>query len=542
MSKKGKQAARKDAKETPAKEMPKNVQACPADTFGASGGIVDRYSLDGCKAKIRVEIGKGPKDFVPYYKMNFPELGQGTRITLDEVKIEILSQSKIPVEKMVDLKFVEQVKKDFSELANRLLARRLVGVDSKEVEVLVEVLLYEMLGLGYLEYILLDDNVEEIVLNSSAEPAWVYHKKCGWLKTNYLINSEKELENFASIIARRSGKQINILAPLLDAHLPSGDRANATLSPISSNGNTITIRRFRRKPWTITDLISNRSINAAAMSLIWMAFEYELNVLISGGTASGKTSFLNACTSFIRPNQRIITIEDTREITLPKFLHWVPLTTRLPNTEGKGEIEMLDLLVNSLRMRPDRIIVGEVRRQREAEVMFEAMNTGHSVYTTFHADTAEETIRRMSNPPISLPQGMLDSISLNVTLFRNRRTGKRAVYQLSEIIVEDRAEEQVAKTNVLFRYNALKDTILKQKESIKFFDEIGVHTGLTSEQIEAELADKEIILSWLVRREVFDLNDLEIIFAKYYLDKEAMTATAKRDEDPFTIIKELRGD
>jgi len=500
----------------------------------------EKYELNNCKAKVIIQIGEKENDFVPFYDIAFPEIGEGTRITLDEVKIEILSQSKLPVEKMVDLKFAEQVKKDFSDLAYRLLSNRISGEDKKKLDVLVELLINEMLGLGYLEYILLDDDIEEIVLNSSADPAWVYHKKCGWLKSNFQIKSEKELENFASIIARRSGKQINVLAPLLDAHLPSGDRANATLSPISSNGNTITIRRFRRKPWTVTDLISANSITSEAMAMIWMAFEYELNILITGGTASGKTSFLNACTSFIRPNQRIITIEDTREITLPKFLHWVPMTTRMPNTEGKGEIAMLDLLVNSLRMRPDRIIVGEVRRQREAEVMFEAMNTGHSVYTTFHADTAEETIRRFSNPPMSLPQAMLSSISLNITLFRNRRTGKRAVYQLSEIVVEDRGDNQEAKSNIVYRHNTIKGELIKQKDSIRFFDEIGVHTGLTEKQINDELWEKQRILEWLVKREIFDLDDLGMVVAKYYLDKAKIYSMAKNNEDPRELIKEMR--
>jgi flagellar protein FlaI len=498
---------------------------------------IDKYALQNCEAKITVEVIRDENALYTEYKISFPTIGEGTRITLDEIKIEVLSKSKVPVEKMADQKFSEQVRKDFSNIAEELLRRRLPPRDEKDIAVLKEILLNEMLGLGNIEYILMDDNVEEIVINSAQDPAWIYHKKYGWLKSNLTITSEKEIENIASIIARRSGKQINVLSPLLDAHLPSGDRANSTLSPISSKGNTITIRRFRRKPWTVTELISFGSATSEAMALIWMAFEYELNVLITGGTASGKTSFLNACSSFIIPNQRVITIEDTRELTLPSFLHWVPLTTRLSNTESKGEVTMLDLLVNSLRMRPDRIIVGEVRRQAEAEVMFEAMNTGHSVYTTFHADTADETIRRFSNPPISLPQAMLDSIGLNVTLFRNRRTGKRAIYQISEIIVEDRGNEKQAKANTLYRYSTIHNTIIKQKESVKFFDEISMHTGLTPGEIETELKEKKIILEWLIDKKVFDLEDISLIFARYYFDKEKIYGYAKDNKNPFTLIE-----
>ena len=145
--------------------------------------------------------------------------------------------------------------------------------------------------------------------------------------------------------------------------------------------------------------------------MIWLAIEYEMNILFSGGTASGKTTMLNVCMPFVQPNSRIISIEDTRELQLPDFLYWTPLVTRLPNPEGKGEINMLDLLINSLRMRPDRIILGEMRRAREAEVLFEAMHTGHSVYSTVHADTTSETISRLTNPPLNVPPNLLKAVA-----------------------------------------------------------------------------------------------------------------------------------
>lgn len=169
---------------------------------------------------------------------------------------------------------------------------------------------------------------------------------------------------------------------------------------------------FRRKPWVITDLIENKTIDINVAALLWTSIQYEMNMIVSGGTATGKTTFLNVMMPFIPINHRILSIEDTREIELPSFLHWVPLTTREPNFEGKGEVSMLDLLVNSLRMRPDRIIVGEIRRAREAEVLFEAMHTGHSVYATLHADTAAQTYRRLVNPPISVPEPLLEALDL----------------------------------------------------------------------------------------------------------------------------------
>ena len=211
----------------------------------------------------------------------------------------------------------------------------------------------------------------------------------------------------------------------MDAHLKTGDRVNATLSPISSKGNTITIRKFAVKPWTVTDFLKEGVISYEGAALLWSAVQNELSIIITGGTASGKTSMLNVISNFFPPNQRIISMEDTREIVLPKTLHWVPLETRLPNPEGKGGIEMLDLIINALRMRPDRIIVGEIRRKAEAEVLFEAMHTGHSVYGTLHANNVKETINRLTNPPIDLPKQILSALSLIVVQHINRRTGRR---------------------------------------------------------------------------------------------------------------------
>lgn len=176
------------------------------------------------------------------------------------------------------------------------------------------------------------------------------------------------------------------------------------------------------------DFINNKTCNIEIAALLWLAIGYEMNVLISGGTGSGKTSFLNACMPFIPPNQRVISIEDTRELMLPEFLYWTPLVTRTPNAEGKGEVSMLDLLVNSLRMRPDRIILGEMRKQQEAMVLFEAMHTGHSVYATVHADTSAETISRLVNPPLNVPPNLLKSVNLNVVMFRDRRKGIRRIF------------------------------------------------------------------------------------------------------------------
>ncbi len=260
---------------------------------------------------IPVEIGKDEKEFVKIYNLHTPEFGPGTRAMLNDIKSRIVTEINISSEKMLDAKFVSELKRAFKEKADILLQSELPNMEIETRKRLASVLLNEMVGLGPIEFLLSDGNLEEIVVNSAVEPIWVYHKKHGWLKTNILIAPEAEIQNYASIIARRVGKQVTILTPLLDAHLITGDRANASLFPISSRGNTITIRRFRRDPWTSTDFINAGTSNSALTAVLWLAMEYELNIMVSGGTGSGKTTLLNVMLPFIQPNQRVLTIEDS---------------------------------------------------------------------------------------------------------------------------------------------------------------------------------------------------------------------------------------
>ncbi|MGC8993453.1 MAG: ATPase, T2SS/T4P/T4SS family, partial [Candidatus Aenigmatarchaeota archaeon] len=216
-----------------------------------------------------------------------------------------------------------------------------------------------------------------------------------------------------------------------------------------------------------------------------------------------------------------------RELKLADFLHWVPLTTREPNPEGLGGVKMLDLLVNSLRMRPDRIIVGEIRRSEEAEVLFEAMHTGHSVYATLHADTAEQALKRLINPPINVPETVIEALHLIAVAFRDRRTGLRRLFQLAEIL----PTEKGVKINTLFRWKPVKDEIVKEKESFRVLEEIRMHTGMTDQEIERDLKEKEEILKWLVKRSVKDVNKIGRVVAIYYLKPEYILKAAEKNED-----------
>ncbi|MFH1291252.1 MAG: ATPase, T2SS/T4P/T4SS family [archaeon] len=477
--------------------------------------VLESYVITSAKSiDINVEIKKDETRTT--YNLKVPEINLATKVLLEDIRNDLITATTVGMREIVDPNAVDAIREKFVKEAEDLLERKIPTLAPETKKILVNKLMQDMLGLGEIEFLINDSNLEEIVIPSSKEPIMIFHKKYGWLPTNLTINREDEIINYSNITARRVGRQITVLSPLLDAHLVSGDRVNAVLYPISTKGNTITIRRFARDPYTIVDLIENKTCDLGVAALLWLAVEYEMNVIISGGTASGKTVLLNACMPFIPPNHRVISVEDTRELMLPEFLYWTPLVTRSANPEGKGAITMLDLLVNSLRMRPDRIVLGEMRRKEEAMVLFEAMHTGHSVYATMHANSATETISRLINPPLSIPANLLNAVNLNVVMFRDRRKGIRRVFQVAEFNTSgDRAE-----ANIIYRWIPEVDKIIKHSESSRFFEEISKNTGMTQAELEKNLEEKRHIITWLMKNKIRSLKNFGKVMNHYYSNKD----------------------
>ena len=480
--------------------------------------IIDSYELTVNDIIINISIFSDDDEPVPVYNISITNISETTKIILEKIREEFVSQETKALEE--DSLETSTIHQQFKKGIMVLLKKYFPNANKQTMDMLINYILQQNIGLGNIEILLKDKNLEEVVVNSAHEPIWIYHRKYGWLKTNITIPNESRIRYYSTIIGRDVGKEITVLNPLMDAHLKTGDRVNSTLSPISSEGNTITIRKFAVRPWTITDFIKENTITYEAAALIWMAVQNELSIIITGGTASGKTSMLNAVANFFPPNQRILSLEDTRELMLPNILHWVPLETRLPNPEGKGGITMLDLVVNSLRMRPDRILVGEIRRKAEAEVLFEAMHTGHSVYGTLHANNVRETINRLTQPPINLPKQILSALSLIVVQHINRRNGKRRTLQIGEVTYSGDAKP-------VMQHNAVKDTLEKINEPTTIFETLNLYTGLTKEDIQKDISEKIDILKWVVQNNITDINKIGLIMSKYYR-KQSFKQVIKR--------------
>lgn len=480
--------------------------------------ILAQYPIFSEGVHAEVLIRQDEKEFVSFYELRHTRVKEATKAALDYLKEKIIESVALKTSELLDPREAERVKNRIKQKAEELVHTEFSGMNATEEAMLVGRLIQEMLGLGELELVLADEQLEEIVINSAREPVWAYHKKFGWLKSNVVIPTEEQIQNYASIIGRRVGKQITALEPLMDAHLLTGDRVNAALFPISTKGHAITIRKFARDPWTIISFVDNHTLSADAAALFWLALQYELNVLIGGGTASGKTSFLNAVLVFTPPNQRIITLEDTAELLLPGFLHWTPMVTRQPNPEGKGEVTLLDLMVNSLRMRPDRIVLGEIRRQREAEVLFEAMHTGHAVYATLHADNADQVRQRLISPPINLPESVLSSLHLVAVQYRQRRTGIRRTFEIAEVV----PEKDGVSMNPLYKWNARTDSLERTASSGRLFHELSMHTGMTPKEITADLKEKTRIINTMREQGIQNTDDVGRVVAHYYRDPSAI--------------------
>lgn len=333
----------------------------------------------------------------------------------------------------------EQIRSEVAEIINEILAQKREALNRTERESLVDNVLDELLGLGPLEPLLQDESITDILVNG---PHMVFIERNGLLqRTSTTFQDERHLMRIIQKIVSAVGRRIDESSPFVDARLADGSRVNAIVAPLAVDGSLLSIRKFAKKRINIARLIELGSVPEMMAEVLRAVVRSRRNVLISGGTGSGKTTLLNAMSSFIDERERIVTIEDSAELQLQQD-HVARLETRPPNIEGKGEIGQRDLVKNALRMRPDRIIVGEVRGG-EAFDMLQAMNTGHDgSMTTVHANTPRDALSRLEQmigmsgidmPARSARAQIASAINVVVQVGR-LADGKRRVLSLSEIV------------------------------------------------------------------------------------------------------------
>ncbi len=486
--------------------------------------VLAEYNLDAHGTTVMVQIIES-KDFVPLYNVTFPGIGDATKLLVMSLRSELTAMVPIDPARLEDKRYLTALNVKYLDAGSILIDKYVPGTSSETKKLLTSYIVNMMLGLADLEALLADENLEEIAVNGAKDYIWVFHKDLGWCKTNMKPASDNAIYDQASAIGRRIGREINNLSPLMDAELADGSRVNATLYPVSQGGNTITIRKFSKNPWTMTAMIKNGTLSIELASLVWLCIQNEISLLFSGGTASGKTSFLNACSMFFPATRRIISIEETRELQLPGFAQWIPMVSRGPNPEGKGEITLYRLMVNALRQRPDIMLIGEVRTEKDAETLFEAIHTGHSVYGTVHADNAQDTIVRMTNPPIAVPKITMNALGAIVCLFRHRTKGIRRVLEVGEVLT-------TGDVNVLYKWNILNDKYSQISEMTRLLETFTLYGGLTKKDMIDDIAEKNTVLDWMVRNSITTIDEAGFVVANYYRHKEKVLQLVK-DNVPY---------
>nr|WP_206205279.1 CpaF family protein [Thermococcus sp. GR6] len=483
-------------------------------TYAGRAEVLDAYG--------NVRILKVKGEPVPIYEIRLPKLTRDEEELFRRIKERAITELQIDPTAFPD---PEERRRVFMNAIRKMIKEDAPHFSEGRIEILTEMIVQSMIGYGKLDPLVRDDNLEEIMVIGTKRPVYVWHRRFNMCKTNIIFPEDREILNIIERIAREVGRRIDQQSPLLDARLPDGSRVNATIPPISLDGPTVTIRKFKKDPLTIIDLIKYGTMSTDIASLLWIFVDglgvKPANVLVAGGTGSGKTTTLNAIGMFIPPSERVITIEDTAELQLP-VEHWVRLETRPPNLEGKGEITMDDLVKNTLRMRPDRIIVGEVRGP-EARTMFTAMNTGHDgCMGTIHANSARETIVRLESPPMNVPKIMIPALDIIIMQVRFHSRKKGTIRRITEIAEISGVEGENIQLNKLYKYDPAKDELVPTGVPSKTLNALAHHTGMSMAELELEKEKRKIILDWMVEQGIRSIEKVGYYIRQFYVDEEAL--------------------
>jgi len=356
----------------------------------------------------------------------------------------------------------DELKKEIEDIFNQVLEDSNILYNHSTRLQMLDKVVADIIGYGPIEPLLKDPNITEIMVNGYDS---IFIERSGLLeKTSVKFDDNAHVMRVIDRIVSPIGRRVDEASPMVDARLPNGYRVNAAIPPLSLDGPVITIRKFAAKPFTVQDLVGNKTLSTATANFLKSCVEARINLIVSGGTGSGKTTFLNVLSSFIPEEERVITIEDTAELQL-KQEHVVRLEKRPPNVEGKGEIPIRQLVINALRMRPDRIVVGECRGS-EALDMLQAMNTGHDgSMTTVHSNGPRDTLRRIET------MVMMAGMDLPLKAIREQVAGA-----VELVIHVERMKDGTRKiVNVSEVQGMEGDTVVMQE--IFVFDQTGIKNG-----------------------------------------------------------------
>jgi len=376
-------------------------------------------------------------------------------------------------------------------------------------------------GLNEIEPLMQDPYIEDISCDGVGIPIYIIHRKYGTMRTNIVYNDIETLRDFIVKLSERCGRYVSYAEPILDETLPDGSRVAATIaSDVATRGATFTIRKFSERPFSPIEQVELNTVSTEMLAYLWYLIQHKSSGIIVGGTATGKTSFLNSLAMFIPPEAKIVSIEDTRELRLA-HQHWIAGLARVgfgvptPTGEKYGEVTLFDLLRETFRQNPDYVIVGETRGE-ETYVMFQGMASGHASLSTFHAGSLETFVKRITTPPINLSPTLIESLNFIIVMTHAKEKGAsaRRVKEIIEIISVDPRTNEIA-TNVVFRWNPAEDKYEKVNDSV-LVRRIAGSIGASYEEALREIERRKRVLDWLVNRGIKDYIEVNKIINEYY--------------------------
>ena len=461
------------------------------------------------------------------YEVVEPTLTDEERKKIDRLKLLLLEEVKAPlgiiygkgnVDEYIDIK-TTRIIKDYK-----------LDIPKDAQDKALYYLKRDFLGYSKIDVMMRDVRVEDISCDGIGIPIYVWHRDFESIPSNIAFSSKEELASFIVRLAYKSGGQITVAQPILEGSLPEGFRTHLTLDEVSKRGSTFTIRKFREEPPTIVDLMLWGTISPRIAAYLWICIENLKSLLIVGATASGKTTTLGALAMFMKPELKIVTIEELREIKLPHE-NWIPMVTRESTQEGVAELGLYDLLKSALRQRPDYIIVGEIRGE-ESYTLLQAISTGHGGISTIHADSVQTAIKRMLTKPMDIPGMLLPLMSTLVMMSRVKISDKyvRRMTNISEMVGFNEQTKN-PQLNPLFEWTGeLKDTFEMRGQS-NVFKQIADSKHVPEEDIYSDMEQKQQILEWLLTKKIHAYRDVANIIRRYYYNATDVYEMARLGED-----------
>ncbi len=494
-------------------------------TFAPKPGIeeMEMYPVNEPYAFVRITYDHSTHEYM--YHVLEPILSDPEKDLLKELKERLFETLDINTKDISK----EDARQKLRTASNEIMEDFGLRLSPLEREKIHYNMYKDFLGDGLIDPIMHDKYIEDISCDGVHTPLFCFHSSYESMKSSIAYHTAEELDSFVTKLAQRAGKYISIAEPILDATMQDGSRIQMTLGQeVTAHGSTFTIRKFKDEPITPTDLIEWHTFSPLAIAYIWLCVEAGKSAIFAGGTASGKTTALNAISLFIPPMAKIVSLEDTREVKLP-HPNWIPSVTRDSfDTAGRGEINMYELLRAAMRQRPEYIIVGEVRG-KECQTLFQAMSTGHVTYSTTHADSVASVVHRIENPPMDVPRNMLSALDFILIQVQARVGGKRIRRnkQIVEILdIDPRTNELI--TNEVFKWRSATDEHSYSGKSY-LLEEIMEAKGWSDNRMREELKRRQEVLEWMRIKKIRHYKDVAKILISYHRDPESVIEKVRKD-------------